>query len=129
MATLALAEKDHGGFASFLDELWSRVTLQATVFAGALYAALLSLVPSYIVAGFPVVGVLSGLLIGILVGAAITAVFALLASWFQDDIFDPVSTAFYIPTIDTLSATPTAIAYFSGHGGKYEVTYDWVVVN
>lgn len=127
LATLALAEKDQGGFASFLDDLWSKVTLQATVFAGALYAALTALVPGQVWAYF-LPGVLSGLLIGILVAAAITAVFALLASWLKDDIFKPVSTAFYVPTIDTPVVTPTDVASFNGHGGRYQITYDWAVV-
>lgn len=126
LATLALAEKDQGGFASFLDDLWSKVTLQATVFAGALYAALAALVPS--AAWFFLPGVLSGLLIGVLVAAAITAIFALLASWLKDDIFKPVSTAFYVPTLDTPVTTPTDVASFNGHGGRYQITYDWAVV-
>jgi hypothetical protein len=127
LATIALAEKDQGGFASFLNDLWSKVTLQATVFAGALYAALNALVPGMVWVFLP--GVLSGLLIGILVAAALTAIFALLASWLKDDIFKPVSTAFYVPTINAPLTTPPAVASFNGHGGRYEVTYDWAVVS
>jgi hypothetical protein len=126
LATIALAEKDQGGFASFLNDLWSKVTLQATVFAGALYAALSALVPGMVWVFLP--GVLSGLLIGILVAAALTAIFALLASWLKDDIFKPVSTAFYVPSIGEPVTTPPSVASFNGHGGRYEVTYDWAVV-
>lgn len=129
LAVLALAEKDHGGFASFLKELWSKVTLQATVFAGALYAALTLLVPAEVIKFFTVAAsVMSGLLIGVLVGAALTAIFALLASLFQDDIFDPVTAAFYLPSIDEPTVTPAEVASYSGHGGRYQITYDWAVV-
>lgn len=130
LATLAMAEKDHGGFASFLDEVWSKVTLQATIFAGALYAAVTELLPGWVTGAITAIApaVLSGLLVGALVGAALTAIFLLLGSMLKDDIFDPVSTAFLIPTIDTPVATPTAVAVYTGHGGKYEVTYDWAIV-
>lgn len=129
LAVLALAEKDQGGFASFLKELWSRVTLQATIFAGALYAALTLLLPAEVIKYFTVVAsVLGGLLVGVLVGAALTAIFALLASLFKDDVFKPVSAAFYLPSIDSPVVTPTEVASYSGHGGRYQVTYDWAVL-
>lgn len=71
---------------------------------------------------------MSGLLIGILVGAALTAIFALLASWFRDDIFEPVSAAFYVPSIESAIVTPPEVATYSGHGGRYQVTYGWAVI-
>jgi hypothetical protein len=128
LAILALAEKDHGGFANFLNEVWSRVTLQATIFAGAFYVVLSQLIPAFI-QGFAIVAsVLSGLLIGALVGAALTAIFIALASLLQDDIFKPVTAALYVPTIDEPFATPPEVASYSGHGGSYQVTYDWAVI-
>jgi len=126
-----MAEKDDGGFGSFLDEVWSKITLQATIFAGALYAAVTELLPGWVTSAITAIApaVLSGLLIGAVIGAALTAIFILLGSMLKDDIFDPVSTAFLLPTIDSLVTTPTAVATFTGHGGKYEVTYDWAIVN
>lgn len=128
LAILVLAEKDHGGFRNFLNELWSRITLQATIFAGALYALLISILPGAAMYIPVVAAVVNGLLIGTLIGAAVTAVFILLAQLFRDDIFRPVAAALYLPSIDTPFTTPTEVASFSGHGGRYQLTYDWAVV-
>lgn len=130
LATLSMAEKDQGGFASFLNDLWSKVTAQATLFVAGLYAAMEAFVASLgIMAGLVPTYILTGLMVGSLIGAAITAALIIIGQLLKDEVFKPVSSTFYIPTIDTLVVTPPAVASFAGFGGRYEVTYDWAVVD
>ena len=41
----------------------------------------------------------------------------------------PISSAWPQKANAAQATTPTAVATFTGHGGKYEVTYDWAIVN
>lgn len=56
---------------------------------------------------------------------------AVMARWRsvqRDDIFPPATVSIYVPSALQLSS-PTTTLTFKGHGGTYEVTYDWELVS
>jgi hypothetical protein len=70
-----------------------------------------------------------GSLIGAAVGAAVGLVFELFKSIWEDDVFKPVTASVNIPSLtarwDGKTDSPEGVATFTGHGGKYQVVYDW----
>lgn len=122
--TLALAEKDNGGFASFLNNLWERVRdkVKAEI-AKAVGQALTPYLGSAISAA---IGQATAWVIDRLVGWLINL--------FKDDIFRPVTLSCTVPSYNarwTLdgkwgsTSSGLRYAYFSSHGGRYYVEYYW----
>jgi len=116
--TLVLAEADMGGLSDFLNNLLAKVREKVTA---ALIAAFGGLGSS----GGPV-----GAIIGAGVGYVVGKVFDWLARVWSDDIFKPVTASVNIASLNAQwpggrTDSPEVIATFSGHDGKYEVTYDW----
>lgn len=117
--TLVLAEIDMGGLPDFLNKLlnWVRekvISLLSAAIGGAIGAS-----------GGPI-----GAIIGVAVGWAVGKVFELFKSVWEDDIFEPVTARVDVPTATHrfgggATDSPNGVAVFSGHGGKYDVTYDW----
>ena len=117
--TLVLAEADMGGLSEFLNNLVQKVKEKVIA---ALTAALGGAIGS---SGGPV-----GAIIGAAVGFVVGKVFDLLKSAWEDDIFKPVTASVNITSLNAQwpggkTDSLEAIAIFEGHGGKYEVTYDW----
>lgn len=117
--TLVLAEADSGGLADFLDKLLEKVREKVTA---ALAAAIGGAIGS---PGGPV-----GIAIGIVVGWTVNEIFNRLKSLWGDDIFTPltVRTAISSPTgrwIGGRSDSPERTLTYTGHGGKYQLVYDW----
>ena len=117
--TLVLAEADMGGLTEFLNNLVQKVREKVIA---ALTAALGGAIGS---SGGPV-----GAIIGAAVGYIVGKVFDWLKTVWEDDIFKPVNTRVDIASVNHRwpngrADSPEAIATFEGHGGKYEVTYDW----
>jgi len=120
--TLVLAERDMGGLADFLnqltDKIHDRVIAELTkLLGGAVGTA----------AGGPI-----GAAIGIAVSIAVTKAFDLLKEAWSDDIFKPrtVSARLDSPTDRFDGGKPSSgpqVATFKGHGGEYQVIYDWLV--
>lgn len=127
---LALAEKDGGGFAKFIKELYDAVKdkLQAvfTAVGGAIGTAV----------GAAIGGTVGGP-IGILVGAAIGFILGALVEWIvglvQDDMFAPqVAIAEFgsiNATFNGSANSPIQTLNFIEHGGHYQVRYNWEIKN
>jgi len=116
--TLVLAEVDMGGLSEFLNNLLVKVKERVTAALIAAFGALGS-------SGGPV-----GAIIGAGVGFVVGKVFDWLKSVWSDDVFKPVTASVNITSLNAQwpggrTDSPEAIATFEGHGGKYEVTYDW----
>jgi hypothetical protein len=119
--TLVLAEVDMGGLPEFVQQLLNWVKPKVTA---ALAAALGGAIGA---SGGPV-----GAIIGAAVGAVVGLVFDLFKSIWEDDIFKPVTASVAIPSLSARwtggkTDSPEGIATFAGHGGKYQLTYDWRV--
>lgn len=118
--TMVLAEIDQGGLSEFQLRLLSKV--KAKVIAS-LTAAGVAIGAS----GGP-----AGAIIGAAVGFIVGKVFDLIQRIWEDDIFQPVTVRVDIPSLNAKflggkTDSPEAIATFSAHDGKYQVTYDWRV--
>jgi hypothetical protein len=117
--TMVLAEIDQGGFPDFLNKLIAKVKEKVK-------ALLLEAVGSTVgVSGGPV-----GVAIGVAVGFVVGKIFDLIGRIWGDDVFPPVTVRVNIPSLTARWAggktdSPEGIATFVGHGGKYQVVYDW----
>lgn len=116
--TLVLAEVDMGGLPVFIDQLMTWVKTKVTA---ALAAAIGGAIGA---SGGPI-----GAIIGAAVGAIVGYVFDLLKSIWEDDVFRPVTLRVNIPSLNARwsgkTDSPEGVVTFSGHGGKYQVVYDW----
>jgi hypothetical protein len=117
--TLVLAEVDMGGLSDFLNKLVQKVKAKVI---DILTKAVGVIIGS---SGGPV-----GALVGIAVSFVVGKIFDLLVSIWSDDIFKPVTTSVKIASLNAQwpggkTDSPEEIATFEGHGGKYQVTYDW----
>ncbi len=119
-ATLVLAEKDvSGGLSDFLNQLLEKIRERVVA---ALAAAIGGAVGA---SGGPV-----GAIIGAAVGYVVGRVFELLKTAFADDIFAPKTVSVAIAALgqrfaDGKTDSPEATVTFEGHGGRYQLTYDW----
>jgi hypothetical protein len=117
--TLVLAEVDMGGLPDFLNQLLNWVKAKVTA---ALAAALGGAIGA---SGGPV-----GAIIGAAVGVVVGLVFDLFKSIWEDDIFKPATVSVNIPSLNARWAggktdSPEGVITYTGHGGKYQVVYDW----
>ncbi|NGN67355.1 hypothetical protein G5C51_26055 [Streptomyces sp. A7024] len=115
---LGAAEKDGGGFADYLDKL---LDLVKTKVIAAVAAAIGGIIGA---PGGPITAA-----IGACVGYVVGKIFDFLKAWWGDDVFAPKQTSTVIASLTarwtTGTASPQRTVVFSGHGGKYEVVYDW----
>jgi hypothetical protein len=120
--TPVLAERDSGGFATFLDQLYDAVdTMVLSLIATAVGGAIGSTIPGL------------GTIVGAAVGFAVGKLIGWIIGMFNDDVF-PVHPAIAV-TISSLNArwsggltdSPEGIITYEGHGGTYQLTYDWRV--
>jgi hypothetical protein len=116
--TLVLAEVDMGGLPDFLNQLLNWVK---TKVVAALTAAIGGAIGA---SGGPI-----GAIIGAAVGAVVGLVFELFKSIWEDDVFKPATVSVSIPSLNARwsgkTDSPEGSVTFSGHGGKYQLTYDW----
>lgn len=117
--TLVLAESDPGGgLPTFVNQLVQKVKDKVRT-------AIIAAVGTLGASGGPI-----GVAIGLAVGAVLDRVFALLARIWADDIFPAVTASVSIASLTARwpggkTDSPESIATFKGHGGHYQVTYDW----
>jgi hypothetical protein len=116
---MVLAEIDHGGFPDFLSKLLAKVKEKVTTLLKELVGGVIG------ASGGPI-----GVVIGIAVGFVVGKIFDLIGRLWGDDPFPPRTVKVSIPSLIAKwpggkSDSPEGIATFIGHGGKYEVTYDW----
>ncbi|HYZ87349.1 MAG TPA: tachylectin-related carbohydrate-binding protein, partial [Bryobacteraceae bacterium] len=117
--TLVLAEIDNGGLPDFLNDLLNWVKGKVEAALGAALGAAIG------ATGGPV-----GAIIGTAVGAVTGWVVGLLKSIWEDDIFAPATVSVEIPALSARwsgdeTASPESVVTFEGHGGKYQLTFDW----
>ncbi|MEV6171431.1 hypothetical protein AB0L99_24775 [Streptomyces sp. NPDC051954] len=120
--TMALAEVDSGGFTEFLNELLAKVKKQVVA---AIAAAIGGAIGS---PGGPM-----GIAIGIAVGWAVSQIFEYLKGWWGDEYFKPVTVSTVIPSLTSRwtgsSDSPERTVQYEGHGGRYDLVYDWQMFN
>jgi hypothetical protein len=117
--TLVLAEIDMGGLPEFLDKLLNWVKERVI---SALSTALGTAIGA---SGGPV-----GAIIGAAVGFVVGRVFELFKSVWEDDIFTPFTASVNIPSLAArwpggATDSPQGTVTFNGHGGSYQLVYDW----
>lgn len=117
--TLVLFEKDNGGIPELLDKLLMWVKDKVTAYVG---SALGGLIGS---SGGPV-----GAAIGAAVGAAVGLLVDFIRDIWEDDQFEPGTLRIDVPSYAHRFAndamdSPEGRLVFQGHGGEYEVVFDW----
>lgn len=116
VVTLALAEIDNGGFPDYLTKLYGKVKDWAITALGAAIGG--------------AIGAGLGAIVGAVIGFILDLLFGWLISIWEDDVFPPVTVATVIksPTArwpGGKTDSPESDAYFTAHGGKYRIRYDW----
>lgn len=117
--TLMLAEVDNGGLPELLENLLSWTKEKVTAALGAAIGAQVG------ASGGPV-----GAAIGAAVGAAVGLVFDFVREIWGDDAFRPATLRLDIPSHAARwdgdrSHSPEGSVRFRGHGGEYQVVFDW----
>lgn len=129
---LALAEKDLGGFADFLEKLFEAIQAEVTVILTALGIAAGAIIGGAIgstvgtAIGGPI-GSIIGLASGLILGALITFVAGVL----KDDVFEPQVATVTLPdgsaTFSGSLTSPVLSLVYADFGGKYRVKYSWEI--
>lgn len=117
--TLVLAEVDGGGFADFVDRLLDKVRDR-----------ILSIFEDVINAKLGTLGGPIGELISKVVAIVATKIFDFLTGLWKDDIFRPFTVQTTVSSttgrwLGGRSDSPERTVTFRGHGGKYQLVYDW----
>jgi hypothetical protein len=121
--TLVLAEKQDGGFADFLQELWSLVKDKVT---SLIAAGIGGLIGTDIIPGL-------GTIIGAVVGFLLGAIVGFIEGLFKDRISLPFIVSATVPSLNARFAggatvsSPGLIDY-QWSGGEYQLTFDWALV-
>jgi hypothetical protein len=115
--TLILTEKDWGGLADFLDKLYRKVREK-------IVEAIQNAVEKPIESRELAAAIATAL------GWIMDKLVDWMRAWLGDDVFTPVTVAMTVGSFNSRFAgnrldSPESTATFRGHGGKYEVTYDW----
>ncbi|WP_406349784.1 hypothetical protein [Streptomyces sp. NBC_00658] len=117
--TLVLAEVDQGGFSSFVDGLIDKLR---DAISKALSDAIGSQLPGG--PGGPI-----GILIDEAIAYVVGKIFSFLKVVWQDDIFQPITVRATAQSLTSRwagrSDSPERTVTFRGHGGKYQLVYDW----
>jgi hypothetical protein len=131
---LALAEKDSGGFSTFLSELYDAIKTEVQIILTASGAALGAAAGAGIggTVGTAIGGPL-GTVVGIAAGLILGAIVGWLADVAKDDMFEPKAASIDLPAADSVFAgggmtSPTLSLAYNDHGGRYEVRYQWRLV-
>jgi hypothetical protein len=134
MVALALAEKDAGGFAKFISELYEAIKAEIQVILSALGAAAGAWIGSEIGGsiGTAIAGPL-GTIIGVVAGAILGALIGWLIAALKDDIFTPQASHLILGAKDETFAGGSLVCaplyfHYQDHGGHYRVKFDWEIV-
>jgi hypothetical protein len=117
--TLVVAEVDMGGLPEFVNALYNKVKEKVIT-------ALTTAIGTAIGATTGPAGAVVGAAVGFIVGE----VFQVLKSAWDDDVFRPATLQIQIPSRshrfeNGAEDSPEATTTFNGHGGKYQVVWDW----
>ncbi|MDI1293422.1 MAG: hypothetical protein PSV18_11820 [Methylobacter sp.] len=131
--TLTLAEKDWGGFSSFLNNLWKRI--KDAVFNALKAAAMAAGVALATYLGLPEFGPVIGKAIGEVVAWLLDKLIDWLIKLFGDDIFKPFTAWCNVPSLGARwnysngtwgnPWSPVNWVRYSGYGGRYLLEYQW----
>ena len=128
-ATLVLAEIDWGGFPDFLNKLLEKVKQEVIKALTPLATALGTTIGAMIGSGIPILGTAIGAAIGAVVGWVVGKVFEWFKSWWDDEIFVPITLRADIPSLDARwngkSESPQGEVSWKEHSGEYHLYYDW----
>ncbi|MGQ4389921.1 hypothetical protein [Streptomyces sp. SAS_270] len=117
--TLVLAEVDQGGFSSFVDGLINKVRVAISKALGDAIGSQLPGGP-----GGPIAELISKA-----IDYVVGKIFSFLKVVWQDDIFQPFTVQATIPSLSSRwagrSDSPERTVTYTGHGGKYQLVYDW----
>ncbi|WP_406120508.1 hypothetical protein OIE52_50520 [Streptomyces canus] len=112
---LVLAELDQGGFSDFVNRLYLKVRDAVAEAVGTAVGAPLP---------FPIDDVIRKVVIFV-----VKKVFDIFRTIWQDDIFQPFTVETTIPSLTSRWAGRTdsteRVVTFTGHGGRYQLVYDW----
>ncbi|MEL6342019.1 MAG: hypothetical protein AAFV53_02725 [Myxococcota bacterium] len=126
--TMLLAEKDSGGFQSVLNKLYGIIRDELKKKIGGWVGTALE----------PYLGPFISQAIGAAVAWAVDWLINWFIGLFGDDVFRPVTVTMNHVALNArftingrwgYSYSPWRYAYFSGHGGRYRVTYRWRLYN
>lgn len=122
--TLVLAEIDMGGLEDYIDWLLLAIKKEVQEYLAGIVGGVVGGV-----LGGPV-GVIIGGFVGAIVGQAVSWLIDQIGKWVGDDVFEPVTVQITIPAANSLWEgtglySPKTKVDFVGHGGAYEITYDW----
>lgn len=122
---ISLAEKDAGGFASFLNDLYNAIKAELTLIFAAVGAAAGAAIGSAIggAVGTAIAGPL-GTIIGIAAGLILGALIGWLVSILKDDIFEPQITGVNL-TANAAFTGPIQRLRYRDFGGSYLVEVFW----
>ncbi len=116
--TFVLAEKDMGGLADFLNKLLDKVKTEVVAALGVAIGGAIG------ASGGPI-----GAIIGAVVGWVVGWVFEWLKTWWSDDVFPPRTVSVSVPSRNASwggsKEGPQHTLRFTGHGGTYDLTYNW----
>ena len=118
-----LAEKNQGGLSEFVNKLLDKIKERVVAALAAAFGAALGTA-----AGGPV-----GTVIGLAVGFAVGKAFELLKDLVADEVFEPKTVSVIIPSLThrfkgDKTDSPEIVSVFKGHGGRYDVAFDWRMV-
>ncbi len=117
--TLVLAEVDMGGLPDFVNALYNKVRQEVIT-------ALTTAIGTAIGATAGPAGAVLGAVVGFVVGE----VFRVMKTLWEDDVFRPATLEIVIPSRNhrfenDATDSNEGITTFSGHGGRYQVVWDW----
>lgn len=116
--TLVLAEEDFGKLSGFVNQLLTKVQSEVV-------KALTSLAGAKIGAAIGSFGGVATAVVGAIIGYGVGELINGLKSWFEDDLFKPVTISFEVPSAVAEISSPTSIRW-KGHGGDYELFFEWI---
>ncbi len=123
-ATLVLAEKDNGGIADYLTQLWAGVRLEVIAYVSTMVGeAVLPFVGNEFLPGI-------GAALGALVGWILDQIVGWLVQVFDDDVFLPFTIAVEVPSLNARwpggkTDSPEGLIDYQAFNGEYQVTFDW----
>jgi hypothetical protein len=129
--TLALCEKDSGGFSDFLQELWEAVKNHVEAILIAVGAAAGSAIGATVGGSIGTIAGPIGTVIGLALGAIVGGVVGAIINSFQDDIFTVKELSLALGTAtatfgnDDDLTSPMEACDFIGYGGHYRAYYSW----
>ena len=128
---ISLAEKDSGGFSSFISDLYKAIKDELDVIIVALGVAAGAIIGGNLGGTLGSLAGPIGTVIGIAAGAVLGAVISWLVNAFKDDIFTPQMSMLSVdlsnPGSGTVKNSPISTLTYREHDATYKVDVSWTV--